>query len=170
MEYMGEKEIEPIEGLTEAKRSIYVRRSRTLKTKLFDKTMLRGVAISGLSLFAGVMTCFYFAIWQHMPVDRAQTFAFTAWIAGHVFLAFVSRSQHEPLIKLGLFSNHVMDLWAIVAFAFLFIVLCIPAAGVNLHLTALAGRQFAFIMIVSFVAIFWQELVKMIKYHGPRAK
>lgn len=149
-----------------AERSIYGMRPHTAKTKLFDKNMLKGIAISGLSLFAGVMSCFYFAIWQDMPVARAQTFAFTAWIGGHIFLAFVSRSQHEPLIRLGPFSNHVMDLWAIVAFSFLFIVLCVPAIGVNLHLTTITGEQFALIMIVSFVAIFWQELAKMIKYYG----
>jgi Ca2+-transporting ATPase len=149
-----------------AERSVYGLRPRTMKTKLFGRSMLKGIAISGLSLFAGVMACFYFAVWQHMPVARAQTFAFTAWIGGHIFLAFVSRSQHEPLIRLGPFSNHVMDLWAIVAFSFLFIVLCVPAIGVNLHLTTLTWEQFALIMIVSFVAIFWQELAKMIKYYG----
>jgi Ca2+-transporting ATPase len=149
-----------------AERSIYGQRTRSTKTRLFDQSMLKGIAISGLSLFAGVMACFYFAIWQHMPVARAQTFAFTAWIAGHVFLAFVSRSRHEPLIRLGPFSNYVMDLWAIVAFLFLAIVLCVPAIGVNLHITTITGGQFALIMIVSFVAIFWQELVKMLRYHG----
>lgn len=149
-----------------AEHSIYGPLSRTLKSKLFDKNMLKGIAISGLSLFAGVMACFYFAIWQNMPVTRAQTFAFTAWIGGHIFLAFVSRSQHEPLIRLGPFSNRIMDLWAIIAFAFLFIVLCVPAIGVNLRLTTITGGQFAFIMIASFIAIFWQELVKMMKYHG----
>ena len=149
-----------------AERSIYGLQPRAMKSMLFDKNMLKGIAISGLSLFAGVMACFYFAVWQHMPVAQAQTFAFTAWIGGHIFLAFVSRSQHEPLIRLGPFSNRVMDLWAIVAFAFLFIVLCVPAIGVNLHLTTITLGQFVFIMIVSFVAIFWQELVKMIKYQG----
>jgi Ca2+-transporting ATPase len=147
-----------------AERSIYRLPPRNPKSKLFDRSMLKGIAVSGLSLFVGVIACYYYALWQHMPVIQAQTFAFTAWIAGHIFLAFASRSEREPLISLGPFTNRVMDLWAVAAFAFLLIALGVPAIGENLRLSALTAGQVALIVSVSFVAIFWQELVKMIRY------
>lgn len=84
-----------------AERSIYEPR----KAKLFDRGMLAGIGLSGLSLFAAVFGCYYLALSRGLPVAEAQTYAFAAWIMGHIFLAFVSRSSREPLISLGLFTN-----------------------------------------------------------------
>jgi Ca2+-transporting ATPase len=140
------------------------------KKKLFDRGMLLGIAVSGLSLFVGVFGSFYLAISQGMPLAEAQTFAFAAWLIGHIFLAFESRSAKEPLFALGLFSNRAINLWAVAAFAFLFVVLAIAPVGANIRVTHLSLDQLLTIVAIDFVAIFWQEAVKILTYHKSQKR
>ncbi|HTX43725.1 MAG TPA: cation-transporting P-type ATPase [Methanocella sp.] len=144
-----------------AERSIYEPR----KKKLFDKGMIAGIGLSGLSLFAAVFGCYYMALSRGLPVAGAQTYAFTAWVLGHIFLAFVSRSDREPLITLGPFTNKAMDMWAFAAFLFLGAILFTPL-GSYIKVTPLPATQVLLIAGVAFVAIFWQEAVKMLWYGG----
>jgi len=148
-----------------AERSIY---EPERKKKLFDRGMVLGIALSGLSLFAAVFGAFYYALYRGYPVAEAQTFAFAAWIIGHIFLAFVSRSAREPLISLGPLTNRVMDAWAIAAFAFLCAVVFTPL-GTLIKATGLSPSQVLLIAAFAFVAIFWQEAVKILKYGPARA-
>lgn len=144
-----------------AERSIY---EPLRKRILFDKSMISGIAVSGLSLFAAVFGSFYYALSQGLPLLEAQTFAFTAWMIGYILLAFVSRSEHEPLYALGLFSNKVMDLWAILAFVVLFAALAIAPVGASIKVTYISAGQVLIIALICFVAIFWPEAVKMLTY------
>ncbi|BAI62879.1 cation-transporting ATPase [Methanocella paludicola SANAE] len=135
------------------------------KRKLFDRSMIAGIALSGLSLFAAVFGSYYYALYRGYPLAEAQTFAFAAWLIGHVFLAFVSRSEREPLISLGPLTNRVMDVWAVVAFLFLLAIVFTPA-GALIKAVSLAPSQVLLVAVFAFVAIFWQEGVKMLRY-GP---
>lgn len=143
-----------------AERSIY---EPERKRKLFDKSMIAGIGLSGLSLFAAVFGSYFLALSRGLPVAEAQTYAFTAWILGHIFLAFVSRSDREPLISLGPFTNRAMDVWALAAFAFLFAILFTPL-GSYIKAAPLPATQVLLIAGIAFVAIFWQETVKMLRY------
>jgi P-type Ca2+ transporter type 2C len=148
-----------------AERSIYQPEgNRTL----FDEGMFFSIALSGLSLFAAVFGSFTLAVWQGMPLVQAQTSAFAAWMIGHVFLAFVSRSSHEPLFSLGPLSNRVMDLWALAAFAFLIVALALPAVGSRIRVAPLPLGNLAVIVLICLVAIFWQEALKVLRYRPSR--
>lgn len=143
-----------------AERSIYEpERTR----KLFDRDMLLGIGLSGLSLFAAVFGSFTLALSQGRPLIEAQTFAFTAWMVGHVFLAFVSRSEKEPLSILSPFSNRVMDIWALAAFLFLLVALTVPAVGARIRTTSIPAGEIAIIVLICLVAIFWQEALKVVR-------
>ena len=150
-----------------AERSIY---EPERNKKLFDKGMLTGIAISGLSLFAAVFGSFYLALSQGLPLAEAQTFAFAAWLIGHIFLAFESRSGKEPLHILGPFTNKAINVWALAAFAFLFIVLAIAPVGANIRVTHLSISQVLTIVAIDFVAIFWQEAVKILTYQRSQKR
>jgi Ca2+-transporting ATPase len=143
-----------------AERSIY---EPGRKKKLFDKSMLAGIGLSGLSLFAAVFGSYVFALYRGLPVAEAQTYAFTAWLIGHILLAFVSRSDREPLVTLGPFTNRAMDVWALAAFLFLGAILFTPL-GSYIKASPLPATQVLLIAGIAFVAIFWQEAVKMLRY------
>ena len=53
-----------------------------------------------------------------------------------------------------------MDLWALGVAALLFLGLTVPSTGLNLRLTSLTLTQIGIILVISFIATFWQEIGK----------
>lgn len=147
-----------------AEKTIYTRPPRNPKENLINKKTLTGILISGASLFAAVWIAYYYASSQNLPLIQIQTYAFTAWITGHLILAYVSRSETDPLYKLGFFSNRIMNYWAALVVIFLAILMYVPVAGTQLRVTQIPIKEIATITLVAFAALFWQEIVKTIKY------
>jgi Ca2+-transporting ATPase len=151
-----------------SEKNIYVRPPRDPKQKFMNRSMIGGIAISAASLFAAVGAVYLYAYWQHLSFVQTQTMAFSAWIIGHIMLAFVSRSEKEPIYRLGIFSNKTMIVWAIAALGTLAITLFVPTIGFYFKLNPLTFTQVALVIAIPFVAIFWQELWKLIAYRGRR--
>jgi Ca2+-transporting ATPase len=145
-----------------AEKTIYNRMPRKPKSKFPDSRMIIEIAVSGASLFAAVMLSYFYARWQNLSEIETQTFAFSAWMMGHVFLAFVSRSENEPLYVLGPLSNRVMDVWAVLAFSFLFVAVSVPSVGSLLRLSSLTASQLGLIFGFALLTIVWREIVKLL--------
>lgn len=150
--------------LEPAERTIYTRPPRDPKQELFDVNMMKGISVSGLSLFLAVMVPYFFALNAGVPVQTAQTLAFSAWMVGQVTLALVMRSTYEPLLKLGPFSNPALDIMMISAAVLLLAALGIPAIGSAIKLVPVTPLQFAAVAVFAFAMIFWQEIMKTIRY------
>jgi Ca2+-transporting ATPase len=156
-----------------AEKTIYDRKPREPKAKFPDSKMIVDMAVSAASLFVAVMLTYLYA-WSQNPQNfdpvTLQAYAFSGWIMGHIILAFVMRSEKEPLYALGSLSNKIMDLWAVLAFAFLIAALAIPPVtsllklAPSTHALPIAPGQFAIILGFAVVAIIWREIVKMIMY------
>jgi Ca2+-transporting ATPase len=73
------------------------------------------------------------------------------------------RYNREPLSKLGLFSNKVMLLWAVVVVVTLLIGTSVPLVNASLRITSLSLSNWALVVVVAFVATFWLELKKLLK-------
>lgn len=147
-----------------AERTIYSRPPRNPKERFLNSDMIRSISISGLSLSAAVVVSYIYALSQNFTEIQLQTIAFTTWMIAHILLAFVSRSEKEPLYSLGVFSNRLMDLWALGVAAFLILGLSIPSIGLNLRLAPLTLTQIGIVIAISFVATFWQEAGKMLSF------
>jgi Ca2+-transporting ATPase len=147
-----------------AEKTIYKRPPRDPREKFIDSKMLKGIAVSGASLFIAVMISYLYARWLGLSLIQAQTFAFSAWIIGHIVLAFVSRSEKEPLYKLGFFSNRAMVVWAVAALSFLVVLVGVPGVGGYFKLETLTVYQFGLIFAISFLIIFLQEIKKLISF------
>jgi Ca2+-transporting ATPase len=145
-----------------AEKTIYRRPPRDPKEKFIDAGMLRNIAVSGVSLFVAVMIPYGYALSKGWPHVEAQTIAFSAWIIGHILLAFVSRSEKEPLNSLGIFSNKAIDLWAVFAFVFLLLVTRVPALSTPLKLQPIPLGQLGLVFLTSFIVIFWREIPKLV--------
>jgi Ca2+-transporting ATPase len=134
-----------------------------------NRTMLETLFIGALSLFVAVSTTFL-ATWYlnaNLPLDQrttlAQTVAFATWMLGHIFLALNFRSEKEPLTKLGILSNKLMILWAVVVFVTLLFGTSLPFVHDSLKITNLSLSNWAFVVSVAFLATFWMELKKQLK-------
>ncbi len=94
------------------------RRPRNTATALMDGAAVRTIFFKGALLFAAVMAAYAWATWRGLSPAAVQTCAFAAWMVGHVALAFISRSDRDRIVHLGLFTNRVMNLWAAAAIIF----------------------------------------------------
>jgi hypothetical protein len=83
---------------------------------------------------------------------------------GHVILAFVSRSENEPLYILGPLSNRVMDAWAVLAFSFLLVAVSVPSVGLQLRLSTLMASQLGLIFGFALLTIVWREIAKLLLF------
>ena len=147
-----------------AEKTIYDRKPRERGARFPDSKMINDMAISAASLFVAVMLAYVYAWSQNLDPVPIQTYAFSAWIMGHIILAFVMRSEKEPLSVLGPLSNRIMDLWAVLAFTFLIVALTVPPVTSQLKLAPVAAGQFAIILGFALLAIFWREIAKFILY------
>jgi P-type Ca2+ transporter type 2C len=133
------------------------------KEPFLNKSLLQTLFLGALSLCLAVTATYLFAYYTTQNIAYAHTVAFATWIFGHIFLALNFRSEKEPLAKAGLLSNKVMLLWAILAFATLFVGTLTPAIQVALQVTSLALRDWIVVVTVAFVSTFWMELKKLLQ-------
>ncbi|MDD4902604.1 MAG: cation-transporting P-type ATPase [Patescibacteria group bacterium] len=120
-----------------AEKNIYTRPPRDPKLSMFSNPEILDVLLKGAFLFVAVIGVYFFALSRHFPVLEAQTMAFSAWIIGHIALAFVSRAKKETLVSLGFFSNKIINLWGIAAVAFLLAAMYLPVFSRLLNLEPL---------------------------------
>lgn len=119
------------------------RRPRRTGAGLLDGPTVRDILFKGALLFATVMAAYAYGLRLGLGLAAVQAGAFTAWMAGHVLLAYVSRSAHEPALRRGLFANAVLDVWAIAALAFSIAAVYLPGVAAALHFAALPPAVFA---------------------------
>jgi Ca2+-transporting ATPase len=127
--------------------------------------MVTGIALGSAALWVAVFVPYWSALHQSIPLAAAQTAAFSSWMIGHILLAFFSRSAYDPLSGIGVFTNHVMVLWAAGALAFLAILLGVPAAGERFGLTQVPAATILAIAGFAFVCMGGFELAKIVNRH-----
>ncbi|MDD1679633.1 MAG: cation-transporting P-type ATPase [Methanomicrobiales archaeon] len=118
-----------------AEQDIFHRPPRNPMEGVLTRQVVRDIVINGLFLSAAVMIV-YFAARSYVADPRqVQTYAFSAWIFGHIALAYVSRTDRSPLHAIGFLSNRVINLWALAAIGFLFVAIYLPVLNraVNLQ-------------------------------------
>jgi Ca2+-transporting ATPase len=142
-------------------KDIYSRPPRDPKERMLNNGLLKNVFAKGIALFLAVMVVYAYARGMGFSTIVVQTSAFSAWIFGYIALAFVSRSDREPVASLGLLSNKVIDLWALASVAFLMAVMYIPAVGARFNMAALGIGQLA---LVALSAVFIVGLLEAGKY------
>lgn len=138
--------------------------------KFMDRSMLTNIMLGALSLFAAVSITYLFTWFsntnladQNSRLLLSQTVAFATWMFGHIFLAFNFRSEKEPLIRLGIFSNKIMILWAVIAIGTLLVGTSLPIVNLSLRVTNLSPVYWVLVIGVAFVATFWLELKKLLR-------
>jgi Ca2+-transporting ATPase len=146
-------------------KDVMKRPPRDPKEKILNRKMLTRIFIGAGCLFVAVSVCYALTYYRTQNTVYAQTVAFAAWILSHVFLAFNTRSETEPLVKRGLFSNKVMVIWGTAAIAMLVAVTVVPGLQTLVRTTSLGLSDWLLVIVASFAATFWIEAAKLIEKH-----
>jgi Ca2+-transporting ATPase len=142
-------------------KNIYTRKPRDPQKPIFGTREITDMVIKALLLCAVVTGVFLVSYNKSQVTMFAQTSAFTAWIFGHVVLAFVSRSEKESIYSVGIFANKVINLWALAAIAFLFVGMYIPTINQLIKLTPLSITRVLAIGAIVVVAVLSLEIKKL---------
>ena len=141
---------------------------RNTATALMDGASVRSIFFKGALLFAAVMSAYAWATWRGLSSEAVQTCAFAAWMVGHVALAFISRSDRDWIVRLGVFTNRVMNLWAVAAIGFVLLAIYVPALREALHFAPVAPSD---LIVCAALALLWVALAELSKaFAAPRKK
>ncbi len=146
-----------------AEPSIDVRPPRDPRSPFLSTPMLMGIALGAIALFMTVFLTYWLAVHQGFDGTTAGTAAFSAWIIGHILLAFVSRSMHDPLYRIGIFTNRVMVLWAAGAFVFLGLALSVPLIGQRVGVSNITPENFMVIILIAVVFMAGFEVSRIMR-------
>jgi Ca2+-transporting ATPase len=113
------------------------------------------------------MAAYTWASWRGLSIGAVQCCAFTAWIIGHVTLAFISRSDHQPVLRRGVLSNRVMDVWALAAIAFLLLAVYVPPIRTALRFAEITPRDLLVSSALAILVLGLVELRKRLKSTPP---
>jgi Ca2+-transporting ATPase len=149
-------------------RDVYTRGPRDPKRGVFDRDAVVDIAAKALVLFAAVTGVYLYARGHAGSQLEAQTYAFAAWMIGTVALAFVSRSDRDPLATIGPLSNRVMDAWAVLAIAFLLLVVYVPEVRAAVRVTWVSPIGLLAVAAVAIAVVLTFELRKFLS-PAPRA-
>ncbi len=144
-------------------KDIYSRQPRKPKESLLGGPQMLTILLNGAALFVTVMAVYFYARYRGLGVTQTQTYAFTAWMFGHIFLAFVSRSGDKPVLAIGPFTNNVINLWGVTAVAFLIAAIYIPLLRERFHLASADPFTIASIAAAALLLIGMLELRKVVR-------
>jgi P-type Ca2+ transporter type 2C len=145
-----------------SEQDIYTRPPRNPKEPIFNRKLVRDIGIRGAFLFTAVMAVYLVAGTRGLSVEATQTYAFTAWIFGHIALAYTSRSEKELLLPGRIFKNHIINLWALAAILFLVAGIYIPLLNKAFMLTVIPPAMVILVGILVTSGVWVLEVRKLI--------
>jgi P-type Ca2+ transporter type 2C len=137
---------------------------RDPKARLMDGPMLGSIFSSAIGLSAAVSVCYLMTWYRTQDLTEAQTMAFAAWLLGHIFLALNLRSEREPVLRLGAFSNRVMVIWAVATVGLLLFATLVPGVRGLFKVAPLSATDWALALISTLLGTFWIEARKLLTF------
>jgi Ca2+-transporting ATPase len=134
-------------------KDIFSRPPRPRTKEVLSRPVIKGIFFNGAALFLAVICAYSYALYLGLGLAQTQTFAFSAWIFGHIILAFISRSDRETVFSLGAFKNRIIDLWAVAAVSFLLLGISVPFVRERLNLAVLRVSQVALVAVIAFLIV-----------------
>lgn len=144
-------------------KNIFVRPPRNPKEDIINDSVIKDILTKGTVLFVAVTSVYLYARSQNLSLLETQTFAFAAWIFGHIVLAFISRSDRESIFSQGIFTNRVINLWALAAIAFLILGIYLPFLSDQFNLVAIDLTRLTSIAIFTLLVVGLLEIRKTVR-------
>lgn len=133
---------------------------RDTREPFMNRGYVASIFGAAFGLFAAVSIAYLVTWYGGAGVAHAQTVAFVTWLLGHVLLALQLRSEREPLLRLGVFSNRLMNVWLGAVLLFCTASVLVPGVQTQLKTTSLTGNEWLLVVGMALVGTSWIELGK----------
>jgi Ca2+-transporting ATPase len=125
--------------------------------------MVASILLAATGLFAAVATVYLASWFSGAGLAEARTVAFVTWLLGHVLLAFNLRSEREPLLRLGVFSNFLMVVWLAATLLFVLAITFVPVVQARLNTAGLTPGEWGAAVMAAVLGSCWIEVAKRIR-------
>jgi Ca2+-transporting ATPase len=152
-------------GLEPGHRNVLRLPPRDPRAPILDRVLLRRMLLLTPLMAAGTLALFW--AFRAAGLAHARTMAFTTLAAFQWFQAFNARSQHLSVFRIGLFGNKGLLLGVGAAVLLQLAAVYTPVGRLLFGLTALAWRDWLWILLVSGSIWVVDEVLKLVGLHGP---
>jgi len=136
------------------------RKPRDPKENFMNGHMMAGILGGSLTLAAIVLAVYLYSWFNTGSTGTAQTYAFTAWMFGHVALAFNMRTENIPLSESGVFSSRPFNAWMAGVIIFLVVSIYLHMINIYLKMSPVGIVPLVIIALISVAATSWIEVRK----------
>ena len=145
-----------------AETNIMDRKPRNISDNIVDKSILFKSILQGLIIFVASFGTYYYLL--DKDILLARTMGLLIIVLANVFLVLVNSSEYDYAISsiIKLSKDRVITIINLLLFGIIGIVLYTPINRV-LKLTSLSLVNIIVVIVISFIAVFWYELVKIFK-------
>lgn len=145
-----------------AETNIMKRKPRNISDNIVDKPVLFKSILQGLIIFIASFGTYYYLL--NKDILLARTMGLLIIVLANVFLVQVNSSEYDYAISsiVKLSKDRVITIINLLLFGIIGIVLYTPINRV-LKLTSLSLVNIIVVIVISFIAVFWYELVKIFK-------
>ena len=145
-----------------AETNIMERKPRNISDNIVDKSILFKSILQGLIIFVASFGTYYYLL--DKDILLARTMGLLIIVLANVFLVQVNSSEYDYAISsiIKLSKDRVIAIINLLLLVIIGIVLYTPINNV-LKLTSLSLVNIIVVIVISFIAVFWYELVKIFK-------
>ena len=133
---------------------------RPPKEPIINRVMVIRIAVMTVALTAVVLTAF--GIGMRTSVDLAETMAFVTLALAELPIAYTTRSERYPLLRLGLFSNRWMQYAVGLSILLILAVIYVPFLNHPFNTVPLALEHWEVILPLIFVPALTAEVSKLV--------
>jgi Ca2+-transporting ATPase len=136
---------------------------RPPREPIINRFMQVGILTQTIAITSVTLAAYFIGLkWFPTHIEAAETMAFVTLSASELFRAFTSRSEHYPLLKIGVFNNRNMNLACLSSMALLLGVVYIPGLTTVFNTVPLGWQQWEIILPLLLIPSVVAELVKYI--------
>jgi Ca2+-transporting ATPase len=148
-------------GTEKAEPGIMNQPPRPPKEPIINRLMSIGIVVQTLAITAVTLGAYVYGLNAYpLQPEIAKTMAFVTLSFSELLRAFTARSERYPLLKVGIFSNKLMNLAVISSLFLLLGVLYLPFLNPIFKTVPLAWEQWQFIIPLLFVPALAAEITK----------
>jgi Ca2+-transporting ATPase len=141
---------------------------RPPKEPIINASMRQGVVIQTIAITAVTLTAYAIGL-LHNEI-YAETMAFLTLSLSELLRAFTARSEHYPILKIGLFTNKWMNRAVLFSLTLLLLVVYVPFFNPIFSTVPLTWTEWRFIIPLLIIPSLAAEMSKYITTHRAQRK
>jgi Ca2+-transporting ATPase len=145
-------------------KNIMKRPPRNMGDKLFGRKSLTLSILQGVSMLAGVIIIFLYALDMGKGEAEARTLTFATLVIANLTLIVANLSWSRSLVKTLKSDNKALKIVLVGALLGLLIVLYIPALRALFHFSMLHGNDLFIVFSVGIISVLWLKILTVFRY------